>query len=1214
MEETSHFAIWSQTSTVLLQHFKDSTIELVWENGNSLTYSVLNRCILLQCILLNFKTAGDFIPDVAGVKIGHAFSRYDGVYDSILWANARASMRLKFTSGDLLLVPGGMFPSLYWGNQASTGVSATTQLLPIQFPATILFEITDLPKNIYSSMDLLIVSDFSEALLIFVNLNHNKIKIACFSCATQMVPTKSEFQYTWYRIKLVAVPQNFASKFETLLHCGKFLQSNLQLTNRDDNEEPNYLSHEKQMTKTVFSDETAQIYKAYFKNSNCSNFEKCLKFYKGPVALDLKVPFQTSYLTKIYAVVTHHIEYTFQVVFPKRHILDANLMAFLMPFDLCVWLSICLAIILLSTCLIMVEGADCVEVLFWQYAVLFEQNDKLPFSCRQNRKALILLWVGSTVFIREFYSSSLYSLMTVEREPHNFPKTMKELLNRTDFELLSPKSFNEEVKVVFYQEYYSLLRKFYNNGPINGSDLNSRVVQNYLNILYKSKFLNGTFDTKTLSDVIRGKLMNVYRYVRKLSRTSYVWSELERIPVKYEDRKFVKFAIICKGSCEKQWHLAAAVQKYFTRIVSKKQTPFFIKYQFWIQDRPSFATFKFGAFLASFVESGLYSRTIRQEDRVYDSILWANARALKNLKFVSGEILFVPGIIFPTKYWRAGGPTAVNIMAGFLAIRFPTAILFETSNQYFNGSSPSDHRIVTDFSEALTIFVNLDKDTVKVSCFSCALQGNYDKKYYGIPWYSLDFVAVPQIYASNFKNLLKYWKNIQSSLQFVIHDNSNDEPKEEENSEYYENQSISKIFNEIYKEYFKKTNCSNSEKCLKFYKFKVSLHLRLVYQGSYLMRLHSGATHQIEYTFQAVFPNVHILDTNLNAFLTPFELSVWICLGVAIFAISIWLIFAEKEGWNKVLLWQYAVIFEQNDKHPFKCELKIKILVLTWVGAAFVLRQFYISTLYSLMTKEKELNDFPKTMQELLNQTVFDLLASQEFVTDLKSALYHDFYISLINLYNDRPENSSMINSGLTQRYLRIFYKSYYLNSSIISHTDVTHIHQNAITFYKYVQRPYRKLTAYVEMEVAKKIYEDRKFIRFAMICKAGCESQYGDAISHSKDFRRIIPRQQKAFLIVNHFWVQDRPSFATLRFSEFLASFVNSGLYGRIIEQHRLSSIQAANNFSHAGLRNPYGKEQNGGFQRPTKISSLIGTLIVMFCMLVVAFLMLVVEIIMHL
>ncbi|CAL8068590.1 unnamed protein product [Orchesella dallaii] len=601
---------------------------------------------------------------------------------------------------------------------------------------------------------------------------------------------------------------------------------------------------------------------------------------------------------------------------------------------------------------------------------------------------------------------------------------------------------------------------------------------------------------------------------------------------------------------------------------------------------------------------------------VYDSILWANFRVLMNVKFTSGEILFIPGVLFPSYIWRNGGKTGVSGMTPLIPILFPTVIVFETDIQSLRSSSPSDLKLIGDFSEALIIFAVFDQNAVKVACFACSMQYYNKQQYLETIWYALELVPVREKSASNFRNLFQYWKSLQMHLKFFNKENG---------CEYIQGcKSIGNsrdISDEIYRAFFKHTNCSNFVRCLTFYKRHVSLNLQAFYDGSFLSKIFPTATHQSEYTFQVIFPKANKIHTNLDAFLTPFQLTVWISIGLIIFAISIWLIYVEGEDCINVLFWQYAVIFEQNDKQPFQCRFRGKALILLWVFTAVFLRQFYISTLYSFMTKEGEPQDFPKTMEELLNRTDFELISPKElYYTIGENVFFWEQYMYIGNIFNGRRPNASCINSNLTDKYLRIFYKSKFLNFTFNRKTVNDIGDGKSINVYRYVPAPKRissRLNAYNKLHTSKKTYETKKFLKFAIVCKEACESEWNVANSLSKIFHTIIPKQQKPFLIISSFWIQRRPSFAALAFSGFLDSFVSSGLYGRVTEnfqnQRRLVSRHASKNFINSDMENDNGNEVDDGVQCPTKISAFIGTLIIMLCMLVMSFVMLAIEIIMH-
>jgi len=61
MKDLQEAEQWTTTQLMLTNHFKDSTVEFLWEKQTKITETLLNSCILLNCILLNFRILSNVI-------------------------------------------------------------------------------------------------------------------------------------------------------------------------------------------------------------------------------------------------------------------------------------------------------------------------------------------------------------------------------------------------------------------------------------------------------------------------------------------------------------------------------------------------------------------------------------------------------------------------------------------------------------------------------------------------------------------------------------------------------------------------------------------------------------------------------------------------------------------------------------------------------------------------------------------------------------------------------------------------------------------------------------------------------------------------------------------------------------------------------------------------------------------------------------------------
>jgi len=96
----------------------------------------------------------------------------------------------------------------------------------------------------------------------------------------------------------------------------------------------------------------------------------------------------------------------------------------------------------ISTLIFRTENNTNVDyVMVWQVSAVLEQEGcKLEHS-KFGVTFLVVVWLLSLVFIRQFYNSSLYSFFTADRDPHDFPSSIEEVLNRGDVSLISSWAF-----------------------------------------------------------------------------------------------------------------------------------------------------------------------------------------------------------------------------------------------------------------------------------------------------------------------------------------------------------------------------------------------------------------------------------------------------------------------------------------------------------------------------------------------------------------------------------------------------------------------------------------------------------------------------------------------------------------------------------------------------------------------------------------------------
>lgn len=100
-----------------------------------------------------------------------------------------------------------------------------------------------------------------------------------------------------------------------------------------------------------------------------------------------------------------------------------------------------------------------------------------------------------------------------------------------------------------------------------------------------------------------------------------------------------------------------------------------------------------------------------------------------------------------------------------------------------------------------------------------------------------------------------------------------------------------------------------------------------------------------------------------NIFL-PFSYATWILFGISLVIIYTCFLLSQTPA-NITTLWLISVIFEQGDDlRKYRTKFNIT-LICFWLYATILLRHFYVSKMYSNLTKEPEATNLPQSFGEL---------------------------------------------------------------------------------------------------------------------------------------------------------------------------------------------------------------------------------------------------------
>lgn len=94
---------------------------------------------------------------------------------------------------------------------------------------------------------------------------------------------------------------------------------------------------------------------------------------------------------------------------------------------------------------------------FWLFTVFLEQNDDSRKTLTKHSFHLIASWIYVVLLLRNFYTSNLYTYLTMSRKPTNLPSTFKDVPDTDSFNLLAPARVFWEIEMpianVAFEQY-----------------------------------------------------------------------------------------------------------------------------------------------------------------------------------------------------------------------------------------------------------------------------------------------------------------------------------------------------------------------------------------------------------------------------------------------------------------------------------------------------------------------------------------------------------------------------------------------------------------------------------------------------------------------------------------------------------------------------------------------------------------------------------------
>jgi len=176
--------------------------------------------------------------------------------------------------------------------------------------------------------------------------------------------------------------------------------------------------------------ETCKIYEEFSKVSNCSDLRGCQNFHELTLQLKPKKLRDIVYSNQkvVFPMGQRDNQYTFQILVEKINVFDSNLTAFVSPFTAEIWLSINLAVVLITAWLIFLEKEPTSKIVFWQFSTVLDEDITKFNQPGCGGKIIIIFWTFALILLRQFYNKSFYSLLVTERGPKNIPGSFREML------------------------------------------------------------------------------------------------------------------------------------------------------------------------------------------------------------------------------------------------------------------------------------------------------------------------------------------------------------------------------------------------------------------------------------------------------------------------------------------------------------------------------------------------------------------------------------------------------------------------------------------------------------------------------------------------------------------------------------------------------------------------------------------------------------------
>ncbi|CAL8130379.1 unnamed protein product [Orchesella dallaii] len=512
-----------------------------------------------------------------------------------------------------------------------------------------------------------------------------------------------------------------------------------------------------------------------------------------------------------------------------------------------------------------------------------------------------------------------------------------------------------------------------------------------------------------------------------------------------------QFGVICDENCEGYWRLPFLGQNRWQR-VSEKKMQFFTGYRFWAQFVPNFATRKFSNFLGLFVESGLYDWVTRRYRVLRQYRISNGLRNLQQVRISNGSLL------------------------SYLMIGKDIKRLATSQEEPTKASALKGTFLITG------MVLVIDDGTVSIGCIACASPPKLQEfgRRFIASGFEVSLRKIPEQFMDSHCAVKKFWMNVHSKLDFGH--------KVSKQKIFALGSNCRKVKEkcELYQVFFEYMNCSNFDDCENFFVDELQLYqLPSTTVLSALKIVHYGLQ-KTHFTLQLLFPRVKILDGRFSPFFTPFLLVVWLGLLISLGGIAFWLILAEGLNSFHLLFWQLSILLEQDVNQLKATKIQSHVIIIGFIFSGIVFRQFYGSCLYSFMVAEPQPTDYPKNIEELLNQNKFVILTPRKLVSQLHSLVFD-------GLQNHNLEGPLLLEKIILGSYIM------QSNREIETLKNITNQIELEVFHYSPTMKPngFKLPSCLVDIKLTK-ILPDR----LAVICDENCDGYWKLPFSGKTQFK----------------------------------------------------------------------------------------------------------------